>query len=654
MAAAPLKPPPSRLGMTFPTTTEFISTSTVAEFLSIPAGAVVISVGVIFLLCAIVPMVISCICWWRSRVDDRLPEKSEYEKVPEEITAKAPAKVPKGKKLTKKGKKRVPRIPVTPEEKKYREYIDAFIARHSKPKGLIRDDSDLADVEMWVERKTIIGSSDDHKTTAVVEEDSDPGRDRRKPLDLETSNRLTIQPSVFEKLFKKMIFKPSLLEIMKSEERDPAKSLVQNWFEFCQPDFEIPAEVIALSMANPHICIDHNVHTWDDTAYLVEEKQFIHASIVPMPGEGDTGKVIVCQAPMDDTFVGKKDTRRNFWKMVKDLDSDFIVMACQHLENKKKKCGKYFPEKVDQMITYGDMSVTLTDAREMYGGELMVRHFTIYHKSDKEATKNVKHFQFLKWKERSIPTGELPLEAFKFVNSEVRRQTKPYVCHSSLGTGRACVFVGVEYMCSMVCNKRRASTHFFQIDFRTKRMGALQTGEQLYFVQNMAFELLLKEFTFYKYQAELKIEWDRLAHFYEKGEKNRKDLKELEEFEKKKFKKTIPFTSNGRKKPILTVTAPKEEKKDQNMEELKSRMDAVKKTKSQMKLTVGSKEKATATTTKEGNGSKEPSKEASRDVSRDGGTTDAMTANIQKFGQLPSTIPKQDNVENMDLDAEEK
>ncbi|CAL2035316.1 unnamed protein product [Caenorhabditis brenneri] len=622
--AQPLTPPPNLLGLTFPASTEFIPTTTAASFLSIPAGAVVIFIGVTFLLCYLIPIIISCVCWWKSRHDDRLVE---YDTLPVNQTKEAEV------------------LNAVHEEKRknYKEYVKTFKEKFSKPDTAI---DDLVDGEVWVERKDIIGSSDDYDPTAAVKEEDDGGKDRKQPMEMSASNRLTIQPSVFEKLFKKMIFKPTLLEIMKSDERDPSKSLVQNWFEYCQPDFEIPAEIVALSMLNHDSCIDPEVHTWDETAYLVDDQHFIHASVVPMPGEGETGKAIICQAPMDKTFLKKKDTRRHFWKMVFDTKAEFIVMACQNVENKKVKCGRYFPEKSDQGATYDDMSINLTDAREMYQGELMVRCFMITNK-DKDETRKVVHYQFLKWKERSIPSGELAMEAFKFVNNQVRRQKKPYICHSSLSTGRACVFVGVEYMCSMICNKRRASTHYYQIDFRTKRMGALQTGEQLYFVQNMAFELLIKEFNFYKFQPEMKIEWERLAHYYEKGEKNRQDLKELEAFEIEKFKEKIPFTSNGKKKPILTVTAPRvvEEKKDATLEELKSRMEAVKKTKSTMKQAASRGTKGT-TVTKEGTATKDGT------VDKTTGATADNT--LSQLPTLPATLPKQDNVENMDLDAEDK
>lgn len=626
--AQPLTPPPNLLGLTFfPTTTEFITTTTADSFLTIPAGAVVIFVGVTFLLCYLIPIIISCVCWWKSRHDDRIVE---YETLP--------GGEKKGAECLK----------VAHEErgKNYKAYLKAFKEKHSKPSGPF-DESELRDGEVWVERNDIIGTSDEKATAAVKKGEDDGEKDRKRPMEISASNRLTIQPSVFEKLFKKMIFKPTLLEIMKSDERDPSKSLVQNWFEYCQPEFEIPEEIVSLSVANPDSCIDTRVHTWDETAYLVEDQHFIHASVVPMPGEGETGKVIICQAPMDGQFKKKNDTRRHFWKMVFDLKAEFIVMACQNVENKTVKCGKYLPEKVDQVVTYGDMMVTMTDIREMYQGELMVRSLILNYKGDKEETRKVVHYQFLKWKERSIPSGEMTMEAFKFVNCQVRRQKKPYICHSSLSTGRACVFVGVEYMCSMICNKRRASTHYYQIDFRTKRMGALQTGEQLYFVQNMAFELLIKEFNFYKFQPELKIEWERLAHYYEKGEKNRQDLKELETFELEKFKEKIPFTSNGKKKTILTVTAPKEEKKDKTLEELKSRMDAVKKTKSAIKQ-AASKGKKGAKATKEGT----TTKDGTVDKTTAGGTTADST--LSQLPTLPATLPKQDNVEDIDLDAEDK
>uniref|UniRef100_A0A1I7UMA7 Tyrosine-protein phosphatase domain-containing protein n=1 Tax=Caenorhabditis tropicalis TaxID=1561998 RepID=A0A1I7UMA7_9PELO len=488
-----------------------------------------IIIAVLFVLFCLVPLCFSCFCWLQS--------KYPLKEVTEE------------KRPLIEGEE--------PEEKngsKFKEEMNNWVNRHTEPP---KSQWDLQEGEVLVERRPRgEGKSDPQMTTNHPEEQVGRGGKPLKGILLEDHGMG--KPDSFAMIFKRMAFKPTFLEVMKAEERDPSKSLIQNWFEYCQPQFEIPSELTVWS-SNESDCVDHDVQAWDLTAYLVEDQYFINASIVPMPGMmGNLGQAIICQAPMDSSFERKTNTCGRFWKMVHELKAEFIVMACQFVENEQPTCGKYFPEHKGGTKTYGSITVTLTDQHDMYGGDLIVRKISYHLKSNKADGKTLTHFQFTKWKARTIPTGEVAIEALKFVNQQVRRRLIPYICHSNLGTGRACVFTGIEYLTSMICNRSsRVSTHCFQVDFRSKRLGAIETGEQLYFVQNMAFELLIKDFGYTtEYSEKMKIEWDNLRNYYDKGPRNRKMLLELQAYELEKFGELIPFSSTGKKATILTVSAP--------------------------------------------------------------------------------------------------
>lgn len=45
-----------------------------------------------------------------------------------------------------------------------------------------------------------------------------------------------------------------MCSIIPGKERDPSKTVIANWFEWCQPEFEIPIELTAMSAGNPKLC----------------------------------------------------------------------------------------------------------------------------------------------------------------------------------------------------------------------------------------------------------------------------------------------------------------------------------------------------------------------------------------------------------------
>lgn len=389
----------------------------------------------------------------------------------------------------------------------------------------------------------------------------------------EDSFCLNIKETEFMAILEKMAYSPTILTNLTSEYRDPSLSLIQNWFEHCQPEFEIPDKLCRLGLENPTLNRNPAARQWDSTSLVVDKGRnnyFMNAHTLLMPGEAGeiVGTMIICQAPFDNKEKGKKETRGLFWKMVEETRSEMIVMACQNKEKGVIKCGKYFPDRVKQGEVFGDYKITLIELRELYEGELVVRRLEYYDKTaGKISPASILHYQFPKWKEGGIPSGKLPLDAIKFVTMQARRQSKPVIVHSSLGTGRACIFAGVEFLCRSLCvDPHNTPTISFQIDFRKRKMGALQTGEQLFYVQNVALDMIAKKFysnenTGEIIKATIEKQWEYLRRYYKKDAQNQKDLEELQVADVEKFGEKVPFACPPGRKHFVAQFDPKKLKK---------------------------------------------------------------------------------------------
>ncbi|CCD73851.2 Tyrosine-protein phosphatase domain-containing protein [Caenorhabditis elegans] len=378
--------------------------------------------------------------------------------------------------------------------------------------------NELRENEVWVERQTgpDIDKDSDPKTENALDE-----QDYQLEDGWHGKSALNITRKEFKKLFTKMSYSPSMCSIIPGKERDPSKTVIANWFEWCQPEFEIPIELTAMSAGNPKLCRDPKVQAWDSTSYLVDDTHFIHASTVTAPGKEYIGKAIICQAPFDDKEKGHPDTRESFWRMVWDTRATYVVMCCQIMENGVQKCGRYFPDETGATENYGFAEVQLLEKHEMLNGHLLTRKIeltsgTWKHSDDDPPIRTITHFQFLKWKEGEGLEGEMSMDAFNYVNHRTRNNLDPIIVHSSLGTGRACAFVGAEYMFQMINTKKCGTARFFQVDFRTKRLGALQNGKQLFWVQNMAFELLIKKLKMHHLKFEMEEQWNFLKNYSNK------------------------------------------------------------------------------------------------------------------------------------------
>lgn len=142
---------------------------------------------------------------------------------------------------------------------------------------------------------------------------------------------------------------------------------------------------------------------------------------------------IATQAPMQNTVL-------DFWRMVYENDTAFIVMLCAVKENGKVKSETYWPAQ-GQVYDLGLLSVA-TLSENVRSDSV---HRTMLLRTVRGDEKEIYHMQYLAWPDQGIPTTSIPLmEMIQAIGKSRRSVESPIVVHCSGGIGRTGVFIGLH------------------------------------------------------------------------------------------------------------------------------------------------------------------------------------------------------------------
>ena len=140
---------------------------------------------------------------------------------------------------------------------------------------------------------------------------------------------------------------------------------------------------------------------------------------------------IATQAPMKNTVF-------DFWRMVLENNTMFIVMLCNELEAGKKKSERYWPSNVGEQVRYGPLAIELLN--ENIRDDTAFRTMRLTTRGGIKRT--IHHFQFIRWPDAGIPANSSGLMEIITQLGKTELVTKtPIVVHCSGGVGRTGVFI---------------------------------------------------------------------------------------------------------------------------------------------------------------------------------------------------------------------
>lgn len=211
---------------------------------------------------------------------------------------------------------------------------------------------------------------------------------------------------------------------------------------------------------------------------------YIHANYVSSPN--NPKRFICTQAPLPKTCP-------EFWYMVVQEKSKSILMLCNFIEQKSKKCAIYFPMQSGQRLTFNDVQVLCKKQEQfVFHTETKVRirvsHLEV--SIPGQPTHACNHYQWQDWPDRGVPEADLAPVALL---SKLRESSTPIIVHCSAGIGRTGSIVLIETALELLSrNEPLLEMRHYLLELRKQRNNSVQTEQQYLYVHQVLLIYLKK------------------------------------------------------------------------------------------------------------------------------------------------------------------
>lgn len=218
-----------------------------------------------------------------------------------------------------------------------------------------------------------------------------------------------------------------------------------------------------------------------------EKDDYIHANYVSTPL--DPKRFICTQGPTD---VSCSD----FWCMIFQEQSTVILMLCNMFEKGMKKCADYYPQNVNESVSFeGSHKYKITCTKQYYletSTENKIKISILSCTKDDKEKLTVEHFQWVDWPDRGVPTGDLTAISLLQKATDMANK-KPITVHCSAGIGRTGSIVMIQY----IVEQYRLGKSFTNLDqillkIRDQRALSVQNEVQYLYVVRVIVEFLCK------------------------------------------------------------------------------------------------------------------------------------------------------------------
>lgn len=224
-------------------------------------------------------------------------------------------------------------------------------------------------------------------------------------------------------------------------------------------------------------------------------------------GYKERKKFICAQGPMESTM-------HDFWRMVWEQHLEIMVMLTNLEEYNKTKCAKYWPEKVNDSQTYGDITVRYVSEERMT--DYVVRELKVTKKTPPHAGENggvtanggssgggggdqmanstsgaasesegryITQYHYLMWKDFMAPEHPQGITRFiRQINSVYSVQRGPILVHCSAGVGRTGTLVALDSLLQQLEEENQVAIFNTVCDLRHQRNFLVQSLKQYIFL----------------------------------------------------------------------------------------------------------------------------------------------------------------------------
>ncbi|ONK58020.1 uncharacterized protein A4U43_C09F7020 [Asparagus officinalis] len=221
--------------------------------------------------------------------------------------------------------------------------------------------------------------------------------------------------------------------------------------------------------------------------------EYINASFITTASSGNVSRFIATQGPLPETF-------EDFWMMVIEYHCPVIVMLTVVDKPKMmKKCADYFQGE-NGYREFGNISVS-TKCTKISGSSLVQRFLEVKNKESGDPPLPVLHIQYPEWPDHGVPEDTIAVREILKKLYHVPPDLGPIVVHCSAGIGRTGTYCAIHNTVQRILAGDMSSLDLPKTiaDFRSQRMGMVQTVEQFIFCYAAIVDELEDLISKYKY-----------------------------------------------------------------------------------------------------------------------------------------------------------
>ncbi|XP_052218424.1 receptor-type tyrosine-protein phosphatase alpha-like [Dreissena polymorpha] len=210
-----------------------------------------------------------------------------------------------------------------------------------------------------------------------------------------------------------------------------------------------------------------------------KNSDYINASFID--GYTIPKKYIAGQGPLSCTV---EDT----WRMILTERISVVVMLTNLFEESKSKCHQYWPDKLNEIVHYGEHIVKI--AEEEHYADFVLRKLNCSKVGFKDVH-FVTHCHFTSWPDRNVPDTALSLlQYWRKVRSVNIKQQFPWFVHCSAGVGRTGTFIALDYLYDQGTTEKQVNVFDAVLRLREQRVNMVQTQLQYLYLHDVLCEAL--------------------------------------------------------------------------------------------------------------------------------------------------------------------
>jgi len=225
-----------------------------------------------------------------------------------------------------------------------------------------------------------------------------------------------------------------------------------------------------------------DISPYDDTRVHLnnEDEDYINGNHVNMDIPGTHSAInhyIACQGPL-------RCTAKDFWTMVWEQNSTFIVMLTALVERGRQKCFQYWPE-LNCTLQFDDWIIKCES--EEIKKSFALRDFILYKQNKNETSgsnsRKIKHMQYIAWPDHGVPSDSSDFLDFVLrVRQNRVGMDSPSIIHCSAGIGRTGVLITMETAMCLIDQNQAVMPIQIVMAMRDQRAMMIQTSSQFKFV----------------------------------------------------------------------------------------------------------------------------------------------------------------------------